>query len=57
MAVVLQAPAAFELKSAALTLVEVMLKTTDLARLSQALAERFADAPGMFDHDPVAIDI
>jgi septum site-determining protein MinC len=57
MAVVLQAPAAFELKSAALTLVAVMLKTTDLARLSQALDERFADAPGLFDNDPVAIDL
>jgi septum site-determining protein MinC len=57
MAVVTQAPAAFELKSAALTLVAVMLKTTDLARLSQALDERFADAPGLFDNDPVAIDL
>ncbi|HEY9239864.1 MAG TPA: septum site-determining protein MinC, partial [Burkholderiaceae bacterium] len=57
MAVVLQAPAAFELKSAALTLVAVMLKTTDLSRLSQALDDRFADAPGLFDNDPVAIDL
>jgi septum site-determining protein MinC len=50
-------PAAFELKSASLSLVAVVLKTTDLALLSQALDERFADAPGLFDQDPVAIDL
>jgi septum site-determining protein MinC len=48
---------AFELKSATLSLVAVVLKTTDLALLSQALDERFADAPGLFDQDPVAIDL
>jgi septum site-determining protein MinC len=47
----------FELKSAALTLVAVLLKTTDLALLAQELESRFADAPGLFDHDPVAIDL
>ena len=57
MVVVSAASSAFELKSAALTLVAVVLKTTDLARLSQALDERFADAPGLFDNDPVAIDL
>ena len=51
------APHAFELKSAALTLVAVVLKTTDLAQLEQALAERFGDAPELFDQDPVAIDL
>ena len=48
---------AFELKSAALTLVAVVLKTTDLVRLSAALDERFGDAPELFDNDPVAIDL
>jgi septum site-determining protein MinC len=48
---------AFELKSATLPLVAVVLKTTDLVLLSQALDERFADAPGLFDQDPVAIDL
>jgi septum site-determining protein MinC len=47
----------FELKSAALTLVAVVLKTTDLALLAQELEARFADAPGLFDQDPVAIDL
>ena len=57
MAVVSPALQAFELKSANLSLVAVVLKTTDLALLSQALDERFGDAPGLFDQDPVAIDL
>ncbi|MDE2627523.1 MAG: septum site-determining protein MinC [Burkholderiales bacterium] len=51
------ASASFELKSAALTLVAVVLKTTDLALLAQDLDARFADAPGLFDQDPVVIDL
>ena len=51
------APQAFELKSASLSLVAVVLKTTDLAQVSHALDERFGDAPGLFDHDPVVIDL
>lgn len=47
----------FELKSAALTLVAVQLKTTDLEVLALALDARFADAPELFDQDPVAIDL
>jgi len=47
----------FELKSAALTLVAVLLKTTDLELLTLALDARFADAPELFDQDPVAIDL
>src|SRR6187402_3238496 len=50
-------PAAFELKSASLSLVAVVLKTTDPALLSQALDQRFSDAPGLFNDDPVAIDL
>jgi len=50
-------PAAFELKSATLSLVAVVLKTSDLALLARALDERFGDAPGLFDQDPVAIDL
>jgi septum site-determining protein MinC len=46
-----------ELKSAALTLVAVVLKTTDLAVLAQELGERVAATPGLFDNDPVAIDL
>ena len=47
----------FELKSATLSMVAVVLKTTDIALLSQAMEDRFGDAPGLFDQDPVAIDL
>lgn len=47
----------FEIKSAALTLVAVMIRTADLAELSQALSARFADGGSPFDQDPVAIDL
>jgi len=46
-----------ELRSAALTLVAVVLKTTDLSVLAQELTERVAATPGLFDNDPVAIDL
>ena len=51
------APQAFELKSATLSLVAVVLKTTDLAQVSHALDERFGNAPGLFDQDPIVIDL
>jgi septum site-determining protein MinC len=46
-----------ELKSASLTLVAVVLRSADLAVLAQDLAEREAVTPGVFDKDPVAIDL
>jgi septum site-determining protein MinC len=57
MVVATTAPQAFELKSATLSLVAVVLKTTDMAQVSHALDERFGDAPGLFDQDPVVIDL
>jgi septum site-determining protein MinC len=51
------APAAFELRSASLTAVALMLKTTDLDRLAAALAAQFGDTPSLFDHDPVVVDL
>lgn len=47
----------FDLKSASLTLVALVLKTTNLPALAQELNRRFADAPGLFDNDPVVIDL
>ena len=47
----------FDLKSASLTLVALVLKTTDLAALAQELEHRFGDAPALFDNDPVVIDL
>ena len=49
--------AVFDLKGAALTLVAVVLRTTDLALLAEAIRQRFADTPFLFHHDPVVIDI
>jgi septum site-determining protein MinC len=51
------ATAAFALRSAALTLVCVVLKTTDLARLAEELDARIGATPELFDNDPVAIDL
>jgi septum site-determining protein MinC len=49
--------ALLELRSAALTLVAVVLKTTDLNVLAQELAERVAMTPDLFDNDAVAVDL
>ena len=51
------APAALELKSAALTLIAVAIKTTDLASLARELDARVAHAPGLFENEPVVIDL
>ena len=59
MAVAPQANASspFEIKSAALTLVAVAIKTADLARLGQGLTSRFGGSGTPFDQEPVAIDV
>ena len=49
--------ATFEIKSAALTLVAIAIKTADLAVLAAALTARFAGAGSPFDQDPVAVDL
>ena len=46
-----------DLKSAALTLVALVIKTADLTQLAAALHERFGDAPALLDGEPVAIDL
>jgi len=51
------APACFEIKSASLPLVALLLKSRDLNRLGQELAQRFGDVPDFFDHDPLVIDL
>ncbi len=48
---------AFDLKSTAWTLTAVRLQTADLALLVAALDARFGDSPGLFDNDPVVIDL
>jgi septum site-determining protein MinC len=49
--------AVFELKSAALTLLAVQLRTADLALLAAELDARFGATPGLFEQEPVAIDL
>lgn len=51
------APATFEIKSANLPLVALMLKSPDLGRLAAELAQRFGDMPDFFDQDPLLIDL
>ena len=51
------APATFEIKSAHLPLVALMLKSSNLDLLAQEFAQRFGDMPDFFDHDPVVIDL
>lgn len=51
------APTSFEIKSANLPLVALLLKSADLTRLSAEFAQRFGDIPDFFDHDPLVIDL
>jgi septum site-determining protein MinC len=51
------APATFEIKSANLPLVALLLKSADIAALQADLARRFGDMPDFFDHEPLVIDL
>jgi len=50
-------PASFEIKSANLPLVALLLKSADLTLLSRELQARFGDIPDFFDNDPLVIDL
>lgn len=50
-------PATFEIKSANLPLVAMLLKSTDLAALQRELTLRFGDIPDFFDQDALVIDL
>lgn len=52
-----RAPVSFEIKSANLPLVSLLLKSGDAAVLAQQLQARFGDAPDFFDNDPLVIDL
>lgn len=47
----------FDLKSAQLPVLSVVLRSTDMQALAQDLARRLADDPDFFDNDPVLIDL
>ena len=50
-------PATFEIKSANLPLVALLLKSTNLAALQRELTLRFGDIPDFFDQDALVIDL
>ncbi|RYF43098.1 MAG: septum site-determining protein MinC [Comamonadaceae bacterium] len=50
-------PATFEIKSANLPLVALLLKSTDLTALARDMATRFGDIPDFFDQDAMVIDL
>ncbi|MDB5895324.1 MAG: septum site-determining protein MinC [Rhodoferax sp.] len=49
--------ACFDLKSATLPLIAVLLKTDDLSALASELKARFGDTPDFFDQDPVVVNL
>lgn len=51
------APASFEIKSANLPLVALLLKSADLHALERDFAARFGDIPDFFDGDAMVIDL
>ena len=57
MAVVAKGSVPFDLRSASLSGVALVLRTRDLALLAQAMTERFGATPDVFGHDPVVIDL
>lgn len=46
-----------ELRSAALSVMALLLKSTDLSLLADELAQRACAMPGLFDDEPVAVDL
>ncbi|WP_295849729.1 septum site-determining protein MinC [uncultured Xylophilus sp.] len=51
------ARASFDLKSATLPLIAVVLRTADLRALAAELDRHLQDAPDFFDQDPVIVDL
>ncbi len=50
-------PGTFELKSAQLPLVSLLLKTTDVAHLAAEWDAQYGATPNFFDQDPLVIDL
>jgi len=50
-------PETFEIKSATLPLVALVLKSADLGALARELEARFGDIPDFFDHDALVVDL
>lgn len=50
-------PTAFEIKSANLPLVALLLKTTDMGLLAREWDAQYSSTPGFFDKDPLVVDL
>ena len=50
-------PDTFEIKSATLPLIALVLKSADLEALARELEARFGDIPDFFDHDALVVDL
>ncbi len=51
------APAIFDLRSASVPMLALVLKTTDMAELARELNQRFGTTPDLFAGEPVVIDL
>lgn len=47
----------YDIKSADLSLVALLLKTSKIDAVSKALTQQLAESPGFFDQDPLVIDV
>lgn len=47
----------YDIKSADLSLVALLVKTTNVDAISKALVQQLAESPGFFDQDPLLIDV
>ena len=47
----------YDIKSADLSLVALVLKTTDIQAISRALLRQMTESPGFFEQDPVIVDV
>lgn len=47
----------YDIKSADLSMVALLLKTTDMQAVSAALTHQLAESPGFFNQDPLIIDV
>ena len=59
MAIVSEDPSqpCYDIKSADLSLLALLLKTTNIEAVSAALKQQMAETPGFFDQDPVVVDV
>ena len=59
MAIVSEDPSlpCYDIKSADLSLLALLLKTTNIQAVSAALKQQMAETPGFFDQDPVVVDV